>query len=147
MRSVRLWLVFPLALLFLLTCGPVKTPDGLTASLALDRTEYFSGDTLRFWLTFRNPTTRTRSVTTTETPVYEVIVSDSLDAGVIHFPGAYLQVFSTLTLPPGDSATDSASFMLTHGRIPLLPGEYRVRGKLLGYDLPYAEQPITVTLQ
>jgi hypothetical protein len=146
MRPVRLCLVFPLALLALLACGPVKTPDGLTASLALDRTEYVADDTLRYWLTFSNPTTRSVSLTLPNEPGYEVLVFDSLDAQVIYSPDASLPVITTFLLPPGGSSTDSFRFMLERNRVPIPPGLYRVRGKLCGYDRPYAEKVITVSL-
>jgi uncharacterized protein (DUF58 family) len=144
--SGRTLLVVSIVSLALLTCAPVKTPDGLTANLTLDRTEYAAGDTLRFWLTFSNPTTRSVSLTFPDETVYEVIVLDSLDAEVIHFPGATLPVMTTFLLPPGGSSTDSFWFTLASYRGPIPPGRYRVRGKLYGYDRPYAEKPITVSL-
>ncbi len=142
----RILLAIAAASLALVTCTPVKTADGLTANLTLDRTDYVTGDTLRYWLRFSNPTTDSVSLTFPNSPDYEVIVLNSSDAQVIHFPDISLPVEATLVLPPGESVTDSSSFTLASNGVPLPPGPYRVRGKLVGYDRPYAEKPITVTL-
>lgn len=146
MRPVRLCLVFSLALLALLACKPVKSADGLVASLTLDRTSYVAGDNLRFWLTFSNPTADTVALTFSDMPVCQVSVLSLFGVDVAGYPTMVMPLSATLLLAPGESSTESASFTLAGSGVLILPGPYWVRGKLVGYDRPYAEKLITVSL-